>query len=105
MEPTLGDGDLLAVSVRSGVPSFGSVVVVRRAGGDEDVKRIVGVPGDRVRLGSHKVELGAGRFAVAGDNRAGSTDSRHYGPVDLEDVVAVVRACYWPPRSWRLFPR
>ena len=104
MEPTLRDGDLLAVTPPRVAPSFGSLVVVRRRGG-EDVKRVVGTPGDRVRVGGTEIMLGPGQFVVAGDNRGRSTDSRHYGPISEEDVVSIVRACYWPPRSWRLFPR
>jgi signal peptidase I len=105
MEPTLRDGDLLAVSPLRAEPSFGSIVVVRRAAGAEDVKRVIGTPGDRLRVGPTEMILAAGQFAVAGDNRRRSTDSRRYDPVSREDLVAVVRACYWPPRSWRLFAR
>lgn len=105
MEPTLRDGDLLAVAPPSGTVSFGSIVVVRRPGGAEDVKRVIGTPGDRVRVGATEIVLGPGQLAVAGDARDRSTDSRDYGPVAEQDVVGVVRACYWPPCSWRLFPR
>lgn len=104
MEPTLRDGDLLAVAPPSGAVSLGSIVVVRRPGGAEDVKRVIGTPGDRLRVGATEIVLGPGQFAVAGDDRERSTDSRHYGPVAEQDVVGVVRGCYWPPRSWRLFP-
>ena len=105
MEPTLHDGDLVVVAPPRAAPELGAIVVVRRPGGVEDVKRVVGSPGDHVRLGSSGIDLGPGRFAIAGDNRSRSTDSRHYGPVAMDDIVAVVRACYWPPSSWRLFPR
>jgi signal peptidase I len=105
MEPTLPAGALVAVSPLRGELSYGAVVVVRRPDGSEHLKRIVGTPGDRVRLQAGETTLGPGRFAVAGDNRSLSTDSRHYGPVTREEVVAVARACYWPPRSWRLLHR
>jgi signal peptidase I len=105
MEPTLPSGSLVAVSPLRGEPSFGAVVVVRRLDGSEHLKRIVGTPGDRVRLVAGEITLPPGRFAVVGDNRSRSTDSRHYGPVTREEVVGVARACYWPPRSWRLLPR
>jgi signal peptidase I len=34
---------------------------------------------------------------VMGDNRANSTDSRDYGPVDDEDVTGRVLVRLWPP--------
>ena len=105
MEPTLPAGSLVAVSRLRGEPSYGAVVVVRRPDGSEHLKRIVGTPGDRVLFEAGETTLGPRRFAVAGDNRSRSTDSRHYGPVSREDVVAVARVCYWPPRSRRLLYR
>lgn len=105
MEPTLPAGSLVAVSPLRGEPAYGSVVVLRRPDGSEHLKRIVGMPGDRVRVDASEIVLGLEQFAVAGDNRSRSTDSRHYGPVTREDLVAVARLCYWPPRSWRLFYR
>lgn len=105
MEPTLPAGALVAVSPLRGDPSFGAVVVVRRPDGSEHLKRIVATPGGSVRLDGSEVVLGAAQYAVAGDNRPRSTDSRHYGPVARGNVVAVARVCYWPPRSWRLLYR
>jgi type IV secretory pathway protease TraF len=105
MEPTLPAGSLVAVSRLRADPTYGAVVVVRRPDGSEHLKRVVGTPGDRVRLEAGEMTLGPGRFVVVGDNRSRSTDSRHYGPVSREEVVAVARACYWPPRSWRLLRR
>ncbi|MGH2727646.1 MAG: S26 family signal peptidase [Actinomycetota bacterium] len=104
MEPTLPAGSLVAVARIRRSPGYGTVVVVRRPDGAEHLKRIVGSPGDRVLLGGSEIRLGADEFAVAGDNRARSTDSRHYGPVRREQIVGVARVCYWPPRSWRLLP-
>jgi hypothetical protein len=102
MEPTLPAGSLVAVAPLPRDPQLGRVVVVRRPDGSEHLKRIVGTPGSWVRLGWREMVLGPGNYAVAGDNRSRSTDSRHYGPVSREDVVAIARVCYWPPRSWRL---
>jgi len=105
MDPTLPAGSLVAMSPLRGDPSFGSVVVVRRSDGTEHIKRIVATPGERFRVGAEEITLGEEQYAVAGDDRARSTDSRHYGPVAREEIVGVARACYWPPRSWRLFAR
>jgi signal peptidase I len=105
MKPTLPGGALVAVVGRRREPSFGAIVVVRRPDGSEHLKRVVGTPGTRVEFADGPpLDLGPGEFAVAGDNRSGSTDSRHYGPVRREDIVGVARVCYWPPRCWRLLP-
>ena len=106
MEPALPAGALLAVTAPAAALEVGMVVVVKRAEGREDVKRIVAGPGDRFTLANGKdVTLGQEEFAVAGDNRAASTDSRQHGPVNRDAIVAVARFCYWPPRAWKRFAR
>jgi signal peptidase I len=106
MEPTLPPRALLAVRLAAGDLTIGSVVVVRRPGGREDVKRIVAGPGQPFSLASgSEITLGEEEFAVVGDNLAASTDSRHDGPVTKNEIVAVARFCYWPPRAWRWFRR
>ncbi|HJR96271.1 MAG TPA: S26 family signal peptidase [Actinomycetota bacterium] len=94
MAPTLAPGDwALVVSP----PRYGrrDVVVVEHPGrpGYEMVKRIVGVPGDRVgdRL------LGEDEYWVEGDLEPASTDSRQFGPVREERLKAKVLLVYWPP--------
>ena len=104
MLPTLPDGSLVAVGTLRRDPGFGAVVLVRRPDGGEHVKRVIGTPGERVMLMTGMRLLGADEFAVVGDNRARSTDSRHYGAVARGDIVALARFCYWPPRSWRRLP-
>ncbi|TCN26159.1 signal peptidase I [Mesobacillus foraminis] len=37
-----------------------------------------------------------GTFFVMGDNRRNSTDSRHIGPVPIEQVVGTTKLVYWP---------
>ena len=87
------------------------------------VKRLLGLPGDRigVRDGfiyvngrrlrepylnpgqrdhmsfrSRKVE--AGHYFMVGDNRAQSCDSRFWGSVPRENLIGEVFAVYWPPK-------
>jgi hypothetical protein len=104
MEPTLPPRALLAVRPATDNLAIGSVVVVRRPGGREDVKRLVAGPGQRFTLADGTdLTLGPDEFAVVGDNLAASTDSRHKGPVKKDEIVAVARVCYWPPRAWRWF--
>jgi nickel-type superoxide dismutase maturation protease len=88
MSPTLPVGALVAVSPVEGDVPVGAVVVVRRPDGTEHLKRVA----------FH----GDDGYVVLGDNPAASTDSRQYGPVKPEDVVAIARFCYWPPRAWKV---
>jgi nickel-type superoxide dismutase maturation protease len=80
MSPTLRDGDTVLVS-RWVRPRPGSVVLVRwpQRPAQLSVKRVVGRHGPG--------------WWVLGDNPAGSTDSRQFGPAW---VVAVVLARLWP---------
>ena len=131
MRPTLEPGQhLLAtrVSHRGVSLSRGDVVIVR--GPDDlsrrDVKRIVGLPGQDVRIldgmlfvdGARLVEpylgglpaslglgdevwrLGSGEHFVLGDNRLRSTDSRELGPIGAGLIVGKVWFRYWPLRRW-----
>jgi signal peptidase I len=112
-------------------PRRGDVVVfeaptkalTRCGAGGAYVKRIVGLPGETVRLadgyvsidgkplddnayirsraqrgvasGSWKVP--AGRYFLLGDNRNDSCDSRTWGSVARSSLIGPVVATYWPP--------
>ena len=92
MVPTLLPGDYLLVT-RAGRIRRGAVVVVAHPSrGIEVVKRVAAVPGDAA--GGRP--LPPDRFLVVGDNRAGSTDGRTFGPVKREAILGVVRFRYWP---------
>ena len=88
------------------------------------VKRVVGLPGERVRLlsgqlevdgravpepylagppsfGELDLELGPAQYLVLGDHRAASTDGRDFGPVGADALLGLVRFAYWPPRRLR----
>jgi signal peptidase I len=109
-------------------PSRGDIVVFRtpeeaveRCGaGGTFVKRLVGLPGDRIalergvlRLNGERVDepyvnggppgpdfarrtLGPDEYFMMGDNRAQSCDSREWGPVNRSDLIGPVFAVYWP---------
>ncbi len=125
MSPTFLDGDLLLVKRGPSAPRRGSVVLLdarREAGPRFQVKRVVGLPGERIVLedgllridGVHHPEpyldgmpatvgldhltcdVGEGKYYVLGDNRAHSADSRQHGPVLRSEIVGVVRARLWP---------
>jgi signal peptidase I len=128
MRPTLEPGQRIAVAPLVRPPRRGDLVVLRRpraaAGGGPDlevVKRVVGLPGERVGLragrlevggvpvpepylgdapghGELELQLGPAQYLVLGDHRAASTDGRDFGPVPADALVGRVRFAYWPPR-------
>jgi signal peptidase I len=123
MRPTLSPGQRIAVAPLLRPPRRGDLVVVRRED-REVVKRVVGLPGERVRLRAGRLEvdgrpvpepylptgggageldlrLGPAQYLVLGDHRAASTDGRDFGPVGADAVVGRVRFAYWPPRRLR----
>ena len=124
MRPTLAPGQRVAVAPLVRPPRRGDLVVVTRPRNLEVVKRVVGLPGERVRLhpgglevdgqaipepylaggpgaGELDLELGPGQYLVLGDHRAASTDGRDFGPVGADALVGRVRFAYWPPRRLR----
>jgi signal peptidase I len=124
MRPTLDPGQRIAVAPLVRPPARGDLVVLNRPGNLEVVKRVVGLPGERVRLrsgqlevdgravpepylagppdaGELDLELGPAQYLVLGDHRAASTDGRDFGPVGADVLVGRVRFAYWPPRRLR----
>lgn len=117
MAPTLLPGQFLIAS-RPRHVHRGDVVVVRLpARGIDAVKRVVGLPGERIRVEEGRAEvdgralaepyahgigasgdwsLGEREYLLLGDDRGESTDGRTFGPVPREAIVGVVRFRYWP---------
>lgn len=131
MTPTLRPGDQVLVDLsayRESGPARGDVVVFSnsRADGRHDMKRVIGLPGERVAmaegmlfidehefaepylgglpssvgLGESAWDLGAGEYLVLGDNRAHSTDSREFGPIEGDRIVGRAWLRYWPLTAW-----
>lgn len=123
MRPAFMPGDQLLTVSRQG-SRRGDVVVVRdqRNGEKADLKRVVGLPGERIEQTEGLLLIDGGRltepylqglpsmvgleentwtladeeYFVLGDNRAHSTDSREFGPVRDEDIVGTALFRYWP---------
>ena len=131
MQPVLRDGDRLVVD-RLGAEALGvdrfDVVVLQSPTeeGIDYVKRVVGLPGDRVEIRFGQVFLNGdalreshglirdtahaeplivpdGHCFVLGDNRPQSCDSREFGVVPLATIRGTVRARVWPLDRVALF--
>ncbi|PHH93361.1 hypothetical protein CDD83_5915 [Cordyceps sp. RAO-2017] len=76
---------------------------------DNGVKRVVGMPGDYVSLGTpgepgedRMIRVPEGHCWIVGDNLPASRDSRHFGPLPLALVQGKVMAKVlpWAERHW-----
>jgi signal peptidase I len=86
------------------------------------IKRLVGLPGDRIEVRNGHVirngkrasepfanrcedpacnlapiRIAAGEYFLMGDNRDNSNDSRYWGPVPRAWIIGKAVATYWPP--------
>ena len=132
MVPTLMVEDRLLVNklaydVES--PQRGDIALFEDQRGGEDplIKRVVGLPGDRIRLREGKLYINGelrdepyvkndpckpgypktcsfgpvtvpkDHYFMMGDNRTNSVDSRFFGPVPEEDVIGEALVRFWPP--------
>jgi signal peptidase I len=127
MEPTLRSGEFVIVNklaYKIGNPSRGDIVVFHfpRDPEQEYIKRIVGLPGDQVKISQGRVYVNdqlvdepfiaanpayegnwsvpESQLFVLGDNRNNSSDSHNWGTVPKEYVVGKAIFIYWPPGQW-----
>jgi len=127
MRPTLEDSELVLVNKMAywlGQPKHGDIVVFRYpVNPSEDlIKRVIGLPGDEVKIHDGKVYINGlavnepyiaaapdyfgewvvpqGKLFVLGDNRNDSLDSHEWGVLPLENVIGKAVLIYWPPPEW-----
>jgi signal peptidase I len=127
MVPTLRVGDRVLVNkfiYRFTEPQRGDIVVFEsvEGGGEDLIKRVVGVPGDEIRVRGGRLFVNGepqrepyvnrrapdtstsapttvpkGHVFVMGDNRANSRDSRYFGPIPEKKIEGEAFLRFWPP--------
>lgn len=127
MVPTLQNGQFVMVNrwaYKLGDLKHGDIVVFHypRDPEQEYIKRIIGLPGESVRIENGKVyvndqqliepyiaaaprtqgtwDVPEDHIFVLGDNRNNSQDSRNFGYVSMENVIGKAIFIYWPPTDW-----
>ncbi len=131
MHPSFRAGDWLLVRLdahRRAAPARGDLVIVRdpRKTTEKYLKRVVGLPGEEVKIRDGELRIDGGRLSepdldglpssvgletkswrlgqsqyfVVGDNRTHSTDSREFGAVDVGLIVGKATRRVWPPSRW-----
>ena len=131
MEPSLIDGQFvvvnkLAYSLQD--PQRGDIIVFHFPLNPERrfIKRIIGLPGDHVRVHDGQVfidgkllsepylavppayndqwDVNQGEVFVLGDNRNNSSDSQNWGALVFEDIIGKAFLVYWPLESMGWIP-
>ncbi|MDT8306717.1 MAG: signal peptidase I [Anaerolineae bacterium] len=132
MMPTLEEGEYLIINKLSyylSEPQRGDIVVLHypRDRTKEYIKRVIGLPGDRVEIANGQVRVNgvvldepylaanpiygtqswtvpADSYFVMGDNRNNSSDSRDWSFLPRSDIVGKAAVIYWGIDDWGLVP-
>lgn len=139
MFPNFKNGDYIItdkITYRFSEPRRGDIVVFKnpRDETQDFIKRIIGLPGDRVKVQNGKIYLNGselnepyltgsittnpgsflregsditveeGHYITIGDNRPASSDSREWGFITKGEIIGKVFFRYWPATEIGLYP-
>lgn len=139
MFPNFKNGDYIItdkVSYRFSEPRRGDIVVFKnpRDETQDFIKRIIGIPGDHVKVSGGKIFLNEteltepyladtiftnpgsflqedqeitvepGHYITIGDNRPASSDSREWGFITRGEIIGKVFFRYWPATEIGIYP-
>lgn len=95
MEPTIHSGDFVFINKLAywwSEPQHGDIVVViPRVYPNKIIKRIIGLPGERLNgTTTDKIILDPQEYYVVGDNKSVSLGSRELGPIDKWSIKGKV---------------
>ncbi len=129
MNPTLNHGEFVLVNrlaYKFDSPHYGDIIVFHspRNPGQDLIKRVIGLPGDVIRVNNGEVFVNGAkltepyiasaplyevewivpedRLFVLGDNRNNSNDSHEWGPVPLKNIIGKAVLVYWPFNEFNL---
>ena len=145
MFPNFKDKEYLLtekISYQVGKPERGDVVIFKAPSSEpcaadecEYIKRVIGVPGDRVMVSKGDVYLNGqklaqdflpemvytssgdymqegvervvpdGQYLCFGDNRPNSRDSREFGPISEDLIIGKAFMKYWPISAIEMVPK
>ncbi len=139
MFPNFKNGDYIItdkVSYRFTEPRRGDIVVFKnpRDETQDFIKRIIGIPGDHIKVSGGKIYLNGneltepylsdtiftnpgsflqedqeitvepGHYITIGDNRPASSDSREWGFITRGEIIGKVFFRYWPATEIGIYP-
>jgi signal peptidase I len=110
MAPTYHNGQVLLMKRFGADYDYGDVIILKQEDQKDLVKRIIGLPGDVIRLEMGKIFrndielspytceeetlatyiLEENEYFVIGDNYKDSIDSRQFGPVTIDNILGEI---------------
>lgn len=125
MYPTIDVGDYSFATFNFKEIHRGDMIAFKDpfGSGDNYIKRVIGLPNETIEIKDHElyingekyddifkyseipetyyqIDLDEDEYFVMGDNRSISLDSRDFGPIKYQDIIAKVITVVKPPVKW-----